>query len=235
MNQEKTAGTVIDIIVAGEQKTIHKIRSVFSDSSFQKRKHITCRTGSLDSPEQIKGIFNPVMYLFHYCPDITVIVPGKKHQDGGTKPGGQNQRCVGAYIFHTAPEAANQPAGRNQLIPVIERRASAEEHSPHKQVMFLHGKQGCFRPKGMQNAIPEFFHCMQNRMMRPVSRFSVLFRIEGDIIQFFRIQITAFSFKKTMGRKACEILLAGLQLICPQNTHGFVSPLEGAGVGLPHH
>ena len=45
-------------------------------------------------------------------------------------------------------------------LPVIERRASAEEHSPHKQVMFLHGKQGCFRPKGIQNAIPEFFHCM---------------------------------------------------------------------------
>ena len=191
--------------------------------------------GSLHGSKEIEGIVYSFMYLFHDCPDIPVTVPGQEHEDGSAKLGGKDQDGIGTYVFHAAPETAYQSPGRDQFIPVIERSSAAKEHDTYKEIMFFHGEQGSFLGKRMKYAVPKLLYRMEHRMDSPAGRFAVFLREKGNIIQLFCIHIAAVRFKKATGRKACEIFLAGLQLICPQNAHGLVSPVKGAGIGLPQH
>ena len=85
----------------------------------------------------------------------------------------------------------------------------------------------------MQYPVTKLFHRMKRRAERFPGRPAVFFRKKGKLVQFFGFQITAFRLKKAAGRKACEILLAGLELFCPQYAHGPVSPMKWAGITLP--
>ena len=100
--------------------------------------------------------------------------------------------------------------------------------------MLLDGKQGCLLCELGKHTAAQLADGVQYRR-RPVTGHAVFVSKKGKIIKGFRVHIGTVRIKKAMRRKACEILLAGFQLICTQNTHGLVSPVQRARVSLPQH
>ena len=76
--------------------------------------------------------------------------------------------------------------------------------------MFIDRQKGRFLREKMKHTGPEFFGCMQDRNAGVPA---VFLRVVGKSIKSFSFLIGTFRIKNAMGRKACEIFLAGLQMV----------------------
>ena len=191
------------------------------------------RSGSLHGAKQIQIILYAFVHLFNDSPDFLMTVTGKQEKRGSAQLVRHYEDGIVACTLYTAPQTPGERTGGDQLIPIGQQRASSEEHSPNKQVMFLYGEQGAFLDESVEYTVSKLFHSVQGRIKPVCGSFTVLFSKEGKIIKLFGVNIAAFGFKNATGRKACKILLAGLQLICPHDAHGLVSPAKRAGITLP--
>ena len=160
---------------------------------------------------------------------MLVLIPGKEQQCRDTKGTRHLQRQNAVLPLAEAPQPADQAQRRNQIVPVMNDHAAAEYGQPNKQIVLVRGKKQRLQGKRGKHTRTQLLHSMKDG--RPGSE-PVLTGVPREIVQFFRIHIGTGRVEKRTGRQACKILLAGLQLISPQHAHGFISPVQRAGVAL---
>ena len=148
--------------------------------------------------------------MFHNIPEFPMLIPGQQNKRGCTQLMRHMQDQYIVLPFTAAPQPADQAAGRDQVIPVLQRQMPAEQDGPDQEIMFFTGQKRHFGRKAGKHAASKIAHPVKQRLI-PGSL--VLLGIPGKIIQFFRIPVLAGCVKKANSRKACEIFLTGLQLI----------------------
>jgi hypothetical protein len=98
---------------------------------------------------------------------------------------------------------------------------SAEKHQTDQELVLFRGEQGQFRREGREDPDAELLHGMQG----PFPGRRILPGKVRKFVEGFGVRVGAGGVKKAIRRKACERFLASLQLLGPQNAHGFVGPV----------
>jgi hypothetical protein len=211
MQEEKTAGMIIIIIAAGKEHALDEIRPVGRIGLLQERTEMEHGGVGLDHAHEIERIIDALLDLILGLTDGLVTVAGEEQEGRGAKLMRHGDGGETILLAHAAPEAADQAAGREKIIPVLQDELAAEEAELDQKIMLLGAEEPQLGREGGEHPDPQILHGMEG----DGGGFAILPGVIGKVIEDFRILIGEISIKETTERKACKILLASLQLIGP--------------------
>ena len=228
MEQQHIAVAVIGVIISDTQVAQGKIQ-IAGVSVLQHIGHqVVQRLLIVQEAADVQHAADDCVVVHQPLADLLMLMAADSQRQRRLQRFRHMDDCAVVLAGDGAPKPAHQRFSGGGFFPVDEFRRAAKADQAFHQHVLLDAQQRSFRCQAAQH--------LRTQLLAGVEfvQLGVLLRVVGALPDFLRAQLVC-QVKYSDFRQCQEALVAGFQLLLPDDAHGFVCPVQPLDIGFAQH